>query len=152
MAGIGFEIRKLMVPEKLFGTVRAYTYAGLISSGPWIFSILGILVLGFITQDRLTEAFQITQFQTSLTNLIAASLIFSGFLQLAFTRYVADQSFLKHDNYIMPSFNGALLIMATTSGIFAMVVILLTFKGLSLLYWVIPPLLAFQISRTHYAA
>ncbi len=134
MAGIGFEIRKLMVPEKLFGTVRAYTYAGLISSGPWIFSILGILVLGLITQDRLHEDFQITQFQTSLTNLIAGSLIFSGFLQLAFTRYVADQSFLKHENYIMPSFNGALLLMAASSGIFAMGVILFTFQGLSLLY------------------
>jgi uncharacterized membrane protein len=33
MAGIGFELRKLLQRESYFALVRAYAYAGLISSG-----------------------------------------------------------------------------------------------------------------------
>ena len=41
MAGIGFELRKILNRDSYFALVRAYAYAGLISSGPWILSILG---------------------------------------------------------------------------------------------------------------
>jgi uncharacterized membrane protein len=30
----------------LLGLIRAYTYAGVISSGPWVLSIIGILIIG----------------------------------------------------------------------------------------------------------
>ena len=32
----------------LVGLIEAYAYAGIISSGPWVLSILGILVIGFV--------------------------------------------------------------------------------------------------------
>ena len=34
MAGIGFELRKLLRKDTLLGLIRAYAYAGVISSGP----------------------------------------------------------------------------------------------------------------------
>ncbi len=41
MAGIGFELRKLVEDkDDLFSRIRAYVSAGLISSGPWIMAIL----------------------------------------------------------------------------------------------------------------
>ena len=39
MAGIGFELRRLLRKNTLLGLAQAYTYAGVIGSGPWIFSI-----------------------------------------------------------------------------------------------------------------
>ena len=46
MAGIGFELRKLMRRDSFWGLLRAYGYAGLISSGPWVLSILGVMGIG----------------------------------------------------------------------------------------------------------
>ena len=46
MAGIGFELRKLLKRDSLLGMMQAYAYAGIISSGPWVLSIIGILVIG----------------------------------------------------------------------------------------------------------
>ena len=34
MAGIGFELRKLLARDNLLALLRAYAYAGVISSGP----------------------------------------------------------------------------------------------------------------------
>ena len=46
MAGIGFELRRLLRKDTLLGLIRAYAYAGVISSGPWVLSIIGILIIG----------------------------------------------------------------------------------------------------------
>lgn len=39
MAGIGFELRKILKRDSLLSLMQAYSYAALISSGPWIMSI-----------------------------------------------------------------------------------------------------------------
>ena len=39
MAGIGFELRRLLRKDTLLGLIRAYAYAGVISSGPWVFRL-----------------------------------------------------------------------------------------------------------------
>ena len=48
MAGIGFELRRLLRKNTLVGLIEAYAYAGVIGSGPWVFSIVGILLVGSI--------------------------------------------------------------------------------------------------------
>jgi polysaccharide biosynthesis protein PelG len=48
MAGIGYELRKLLQKDSLLALIRAYAYAGLISSGPWVLSILGMLAIGLL--------------------------------------------------------------------------------------------------------
>ena len=56
MAGIGFELRKLKQGDTGASTVVAYTYAGLISSGPWIISILSIVILSVVLRPLLQQA------------------------------------------------------------------------------------------------
>jgi uncharacterized membrane protein len=63
MAGIGFELRKIMRRDTLVGVARAYAYAGLISSGPLILSIFGILIIGLISLTSVIPRFAIVQFQ-----------------------------------------------------------------------------------------
>lgn len=134
MAGIGFELRKLLKRDSLLGVMQAYTYAGIISSGPWVLSILGILVIGVMSLSVVVPDFLITQFQVSVTYLISLSLILTGFVQLAFTRFTADRLFEKRADVILPNFNGLLLWVTMVSGGLATLAILFLFPGQSLMY------------------
>lgn len=105
MAGIGFELRKLLKKDTLVGLLQAYAFAGIIGSGPWVLSILGILIIGLLSSAVVVPSFLVTQFQTSVTYLIAISLVLSGGLQLGFTRFVSDRLFEGKDKIIAPNLN-----------------------------------------------
>lgn len=134
MAGIGFELRKLMRRDTLLGLMQTYAYAGIISSGPWVLSILGILIIGFMSFSVVFPDLLITQFQVSVTWLIALSLILSGILQLAFTRFAADKTFKAGQDTIMPAFHGVLLVQTVVSGLLGMVAVLAGFHDQSVMY------------------
>lgn len=109
MAGIGFELRRMLRKNTLTGLLQAYAYAGVIGSGPWVFSIIGILLVGIFSASVVVPNFLVTQFQTSVTYLVACSLILTGFVQLAFTRFVSDRLFEKKRDLILPNLHGLLL-------------------------------------------
>ena len=111
MAGIGFELRRLLRKNTLIGLVEAYAYAGIIGSGPWVFSIVGILLIGLFSASLVVPSFLVTQFQTSVTYLVAGSLILTGLVQLAFTRFVSDRLFEKKREQVLPNLHGLLLIV-----------------------------------------
>lgn len=134
MAGIGFELRKLLQKDSYFGLFRAYAYAGIISSGPWVLSIVGILFVGFLSLGVVFPHMLIVQFQVSVTYLILSSLILTGFIQLGFTRFIADNLFRKLDKQVLPNFNGMLLIVTSVSGIVGLLAIFLFFSGMSVPY------------------
>jgi uncharacterized membrane protein len=134
MAGIGFELRKLLKRDSLLGMMQAYAYAGIISSGPWVLSIIGILVIGLMSISMVVPEFLITQFQVSVTYLIAFSLTLTGFAQLAFTRFTADRLFEKRANVILPNFNGLLLWVTLLTGLFGTLVIIFLFPNQSVVY------------------
>jgi uncharacterized membrane protein len=134
MAGIGFELRKLLRKESYLGLFQTYAYASIISSGPWILSIVGILVVGLLSVAVVVPQFLIVQFQISVTYLILSSLIVTGFIQLAFTRFISDRLFEKKDQLVTPNFNGLLLIVMLVSGTIGMFVAFVLFRGLNDLY------------------
>lgn len=134
MAGIGFELRRLLRKNTLLGLVEAYAYAGIISSGPWVFSILGILAIGLISASIATPSFTITQFQTSVTYLVASSLVLTGLVQLAFTRFVSDRLFEKRSDLIMANLNGLMLLVVAAAASIGTFCLFVVFPGLSLLY------------------
>ncbi len=134
MAGIGFELRKLLDKRGYFGLFQAYAYAGIISSGPWVLSIVGMLVIGIISVAVVVPQFLITQFQVSVTYLIAISLIVTGGLQLGFTRYTADRLFDKANDMILPNFMGTLFVTTGCSGAAGIVVCLSMFGEQSVVY------------------
>lgn len=134
MAGIGFELRKLLKKDSLVGLLQAYAYAGVIGSGPWVLSILGILVIGFMSVTVVVPARLVTQFQVSVTYLIATSLIFTGAVQLAFTRFISDRLFEKREDLVLPNFNGVLLVVIGGGGALGMLLMFLPFAGLAIGY------------------
>lgn len=134
MAGIGFELRKLLQKKSYFGLIQAYAYAGIISSGPWVLSIVGILVVGFLSLGVVFPHAAIVQFQVSVTYLILSSLILTGFIQLGFTRFIADSLFMKQDERVLPNFNGMLLLVTGICGACGLLAIFLFFAGMSVTY------------------
>ena len=134
MAGIGFELRKLLEKESYFSLFQAYAYAGIISSGPWVLSIIGILFVGFLSLGVVYPQVAIVQFQVSVTYLIMSSLILTGFIQLGFTRFIADSLFKEQEKIVLPNFAAVLLLVTTISGLCGMLVIYLFFNGMSVSY------------------
>ncbi|OUS24832.1 histidine kinase [Thalassotalea sp. 42_200_T64] len=122
MAGIGFEIRKILKKDSLSSIFEAYAYAGLIGSGPWVLSILALLVIGFISLGNVQPDIQITQFLVMVTYLVGISLVLTGGMQLMFTRFVSDQMFIKQDDEIFPN-------LITLLILFNLVVAVLSFFG-----------------------
>ncbi|SDH15442.1 exopolysaccharide Pel transporter PelG [Paraburkholderia phenazinium] len=137
MAGIGFELRKILKHETLFGVARAYAYAGLISSGPLILSIFGILIIGIMSLAFVIPKYAIVQFQVSVTYLISLSLVLTGPLQLSFTRFISDRLFEKRDDLVLSNYNGVVLVSTIASGVLAFVAMLLWFRSTPLAYRVL---------------
>ncbi len=78
--------------------------------------------------------FLVTQFQVSVTYLVAFSLTITGFVQLAFTRFTADRLFEKRADIILPNFNGLLLWVTLVTGVLGMLVIIFLFPQQSIMY------------------
>lgn len=134
MAGIGFELRKLLRKDTLLGLLQAYAYAGVIGSGPWVLSIVGILVIGVLSHAVVIPSLSVTQFQVSVTWLISTSLILTGALQLAFTRFISDRLFEHHDELVFSSLNGLLMLTAALAGVVGLILALTAFSGMGVIY------------------
>lgn len=133
MAGIGFELRRLLQKETLGAKMQAFAFSAIIGSGPWILSIIAILVIGMLNTGRDSPSTMVGEFQISITYLMAFSLILSSLLQLVFTRFVADRLFEKRDTVILGNVMGALLLTFVVSGVVGTLVAALWMEG-SLLY------------------
>ncbi len=134
MAGIGYELRRILQRGTLTSLLGAYGYAGIIGSGPWVLSILGILAVGLLTAATVIPNFAVTQFQVSVTYLIAASLIVTGPLQLSFTRFVADRIFENKSDLVLPNFHAMLLTVTWISGALGLAAALFLFPDETALY------------------
>ncbi len=87
MAGIGFKLQNLLKDESFVSRIKAYSYAAVISSGPWIYSLLSFLAVSFFVTS---EAGLNRLFQVSVIYVFAFSQIISGAFQLGATRIIAD--------------------------------------------------------------
>lgn len=134
MAGIGFELRKILNQNTLFSVFRAYTYAGVISSGPWILSIVGILLIGILSLPFVIPTVQVSQFQVSVTYLIAVSLIITGPMQLAFTRFTSDRLFEHHDDLVFSNYHAVVLLVTALAGLIGILFAVFWFPHQSVAY------------------
>lgn len=133
MAGIGFEIRRILERDSFFAVLKAYGYAGLISGGPWVLSILGVMAIGLLSVALGTEQQAVNQFQICVTYLMAGSLILTGGMQLMFTRFVADRLYERTPRLVLPNLLGALLLTTAVAALLSTLFVLWTFTGSALL-------------------
>jgi polysaccharide biosynthesis protein PelG len=134
MAGIGFELRKLLKKQTFTGLLQAYVFAGVISSGPWVLSIVGIMLIGLFSLGVVAPKAAMAQFQVTVTYLFLISLIGTGAVQLSFTRFVADRTFDEDEAAILPNFNGLILVAVSLSILLSLPFVALMFREQTVLY------------------
>jgi uncharacterized membrane protein len=113
MAGIGFELKKILKRGTLSSMLETYTISAALSSGPWVISMIVIMLIGFVSFSISQNTTQSSEFQSIITYvlMLASSLIFTSFFQLPFTRFVADRIFEKKEYLVLPNFLGLLLVI-----------------------------------------
>ena len=123
MAGIGFELRKILARDSYSSTLRAYVYAVLLSAGPWVLSIISVMLIGIMSIGVVFPEMLVRQFLVTTTYLFATSLIVTGGLQVFFTRFVSDRLFEKKPQVILPNLLGIMLISTIGAGLRAFVLL-----------------------------
>lgn len=116
MAGIGFRLRRMLDQESYLATIKAYLYSALISSGPWLITILVIGILGILQASKVPFE-ESTVFRTTIIYVYAFSLITVGLIQMPLTRYLADLLFARDFEMYLPTYAGAMLIVGVIQGV-----------------------------------
>lgn len=138
MAGIGFQIVKLLRQDTYQSSIRAYALSTVISSGTMLFTLLSIGFICFFTLFDLPDSDTIEAFLVIVVNLFAGSMILSAFMQYTFFRYAADLVFLKAFDEITPNFLGVLLVNLIVSFVFGAFFVCILFPSSE---WIIKLLL-----------
>jgi len=116
MAGIGFELRKFLAKDSYTSLISAYGYVGIVTTGPWLLSMLTILILALIGRSHHIPQEQTRDFEVIVVYLIAGSLVLSSIFQHSYTRYIANQCYLKRYDKIVPTLNSIYSVMLLLSG------------------------------------
>jgi uncharacterized membrane protein len=103
MAGIGFELRKMLAKRTFLGELGALFYAAMLSSGPWLASILCLSLLSVYASMQLSLK-DAEIFRALCVYTYGASLLLVGAGQLVVTRYLADQHYIGSHAVTMGSF------------------------------------------------
>jgi uncharacterized membrane protein len=103
MAGIGFELRRLIRKNTIFGELEGYLYATVISSGPWVLSVLCLAGLGIYYSQEMHHPGP-SFFRVVLVYCYAFSLIVTGPIQMVTTRYLADCYYVENEDITVPCF------------------------------------------------
>ncbi len=119
MAGIGFELRKILKKNTLLSYVEAYGLAAIIGSGPWVLSIIALMLIGILSIGRLFPTDLIIQFLVLVTYMMAGSLILSGIFQLLLTRFISDRLFKEQGNKVTPNLLGCMLVTSLLATAFS---------------------------------
>jgi len=137
MAGIGFELKQILKEKSLTSVLKTFGYSAILSSGPWVISMIIILGIGlsniylFHTMDS-----QDTMLKASVTyvSALALSSVFTGFFQLPFTRFIADRMYEKRYYLVLPNFIGILILVIFMAFILAIALAIFIFNTQSNLF------------------
>jgi uncharacterized membrane protein len=94
MAGIGFELRKLLRRDDLFGILQGYGHSALTATGPWLLTIVTLSGLVFFGSQNLSSE-ELSEFRLIIIYNFAFSLVGAGPATMVATRYLADAIYLK---------------------------------------------------------
>jgi uncharacterized membrane protein len=126
MAGIGFALRRLTSRDDLLGIVQGYTHSAIVSSGPWLFTVLAVGSINMFG-IYLTDIAELIEFRVILIYNFAFSLAFSGPVLLVGTRYLADMIFKKEVEEAPGMLLGAMVLMLGTQAMIVVPAYLLIF-------------------------
>ncbi len=90
MAGIGFRLNKYFSDDSSVSRVKGAFYSIVLSSGPWLISILSIAIISLYARQWLVGK-ELLVFKSIISYTYAGSLILFGMIELPLTRYISDK-------------------------------------------------------------
>jgi len=118
MAGIGFELRKLIERDDLMGVAEGYGYAALATSGPWLFTILSLAAI-FLLGAPASSPRELAIFRTIIIYNFSFSLVLTAPGAIVMTRYLADSIYARDIREVPASMLGGLILTYGVSAPFA---------------------------------
>ena len=116
MAGIGFELKKLLVGRGAIGKIRAYAYASIVCSGTMLLAIM--LLIGIQLLAKSSGATEHTR-ETLVALVVYAmlcSMLLASMLQTFLSRYVSDMLYRNTPDRVIPSLIGASVLLMIPGG------------------------------------
>ncbi|MFC0524653.1 exopolysaccharide Pel transporter PelG [Pontibacillus salicampi] len=100
MAGIGFRLQKLFQEDYFSSRLKAFAFAGLVTSGPWLIIITSIACIQWLTSSLTQVSLEERElFNIAVSYCFIFSQVLLGLQQLIVTRYVADLFYEKQFSY-----------------------------------------------------
>lgn len=99
MAGIAFNIRKLLNRQELSSVLAAFFYSGIVSSGPWLFAVLALGVIASIGK-KISQPELVNTFMAIVVYVFAFSTVITYGSQMTITRFLADCLYRKEADRI----------------------------------------------------
>ncbi len=96
MAGIGFELQRVVKQGGMTGALKAAMAGIVIVAGPWLISILEIFALSHFAGFALEEGGEL--FTAAVVYSYAFSIFLFGGLHYIYTRYTSDLIYIKDDS------------------------------------------------------
>ncbi len=94
MAGIGFQLRRLMRQDTISSMIAAAGHAAVIAAGPWLFTIFALASISFIA-DQISGREVLANFRAIVIYGFATSLVMAAPVSIVATRLVGDALWLK---------------------------------------------------------
>ncbi|RMD95865.1 MAG: hypothetical protein D6814_12495 [Calditrichaeota bacterium] len=117
MAGIGFELQKLLKKNTLAASIQAFLFGSVVASGPMILTIVSISIIGWLSRGLLAEG-ALKLFMLTITYTFAFSLILVSPIQALLTRFIADKHFVKDFDAAFPGFiTSSSLVLLLAAGV-----------------------------------
>lgn len=130
MAGIGFELRKILRGKSIGAGIRAYGYTGVITAGPLLLGILLLVGMSLIGSRAGLSKEDLDLMVCVVTYCLIGSLVLSSVFSMISARFIADMLYENHPGRILSSLMGVLCILLPVGGVCASVFLL--FSGLSI--------------------
>ena len=119
MAGIGFELRKILKSEKILNRIKGFSYATMVSAGPMIISVFMIVAIGQYMKQTHVPVLERDLVNTTVMYSFVFAMVLVSSLSMSLSRYLADQIYLKRREFILSSLSGSVTVLILASGLIA---------------------------------
>ncbi|MEG3639152.1 exopolysaccharide Pel transporter PelG [Magnetococcus sp. PR-3] len=110
MAGIGFVLRRLANREDLTGILQGYLFSAVISSGPWLFTIIALGSMEMFGSLFVSHGL-LSDFRLVVIYNFGFSLVTTGPVYMVCTRYLSDLIYAKKVQHTPGMLMGSLLLI-----------------------------------------
>lgn len=117
MAGIGFQLKELFNESGVFKTVKAYSYSALVTVGPMFLCILLITFSKELLLHLDAPIYEADRFLAAVEYAFIFSQVITGGFSFSISRFIADQTYLKKEEYVLSSMYGLIAVCVAIGSI-----------------------------------